>query len=49
MPNSTYIVVPVSPIQPVNASSRPEFVGNPKNHKTYKSISQSSNSTSEKK
>ena len=49
IPNSTAVVVPAVPIQPEIPSSHPEGIGNPKNHETYKSVSQSYNSTSEKK
>ena len=49
IPNSTTVVAPVVPIQPIIPSSRPVIVGNRKKHKTYKSVSQGSNSTSGKK
>ena len=49
MSNSTAVVVPAVPIQPEIPSSHPDVIWNPKNHKTYKSVSQASNSTSEKK
>ena len=49
IPNSTTVVAPVAPIQPIIPSSRPKIIGNRKKHKTYKSVSQASNSTSEKK
>ena len=49
MPNPTNEPVPVVPIQPAIPNSSPEFIGINKNHIPYKSISQSSNSTTEKK
>ena len=49
IPNSTTVVAPVVPIQPIIPNSRPEIIGNRKKHKTYKSVSQASNSTSGKK
>ena len=48
IPYITTVVVPAVVIQPEIPSSHPEFIGNLKNHKTYESVSQVSNSTSEK-